>query len=190
MDDPKRIWQSQPTEPLRMSSDEIRRKAQELQRRGRLATLAQIGIGVFLSVSFGRMFLKVHEVIPRAGWLVLSLWSLYVAYQAYRWVWPGRLDANATSRTSLAYYRHELERLRDYEWNVWRRTGLTWCFLGLALALIPVLAKASESPRMLLNAAPFFVLLLVWFALFFPMRRRKRQKIQRDIDELNRMDTA
>ena len=188
MDDPKQIWQNQPTEPLKMSSDVIRRRAQEFQRKRRLAALAQMAVGVFLFVSFGRMFVRIDEVVSRAGWAILSLWSVYAAFQAYRWVWPGRLDADAAPQTSLTYYRQELERSRDYELNVWRRTGLSWCFLGLGLALTPVLVKASESPRTLINAAPFFILLSIWFVLFFFLRGRKRRKLQREIDELEGLE--
>jgi hypothetical protein len=184
MNDPKKIWQDQPTEPIKMSLDEIRRKAQKLQTQGRLKVLAGMVIGLFLCVAFARMSAKVPDVVPRIGWGVLSLWALYCAYQAYKWIWPRRLVEDATLSTSLDFYRSELERRRDYERHIWRRSGLTFCFAGLALALIPELTGALKTPRVLLNAMPFFVLLVIWFVVFFVMRKRNRRKLQQEIDEL------
>src|SRR6266849_6558943 len=115
MHDPKKIWQDQPTEPIKMSLDEIRRKAQKFQTKSRLKVLAGMVIGLFLCVSFARMSAKVPDLVPRIGWGVLSLWALYCACQAYKWIWPRRLAEDATLSTSLDFYRSELERRRDYE---------------------------------------------------------------------------
>jgi Flp pilus assembly protein TadB len=115
---------------------------------------------------------------------MLSLWGLYAAYQAYKWTWPGTLPADATLSTSLGFYRGELERRHDYARHVWRRAGLTFCFAGLALVILPALIGAFRTPRLLLNVAPLFVLLVIWFVVFFSMRRRNQRKLQREIDEL------
>ena len=138
--------------------------------------------------SFARSFARVQEVVPRIGWGVLSLWGLYHVYQAYKWIWPGRLAADATLSTSLDFYRRELERKRDYGRHIWRRSGLAFCFAGLALIVIPALIKALETPRLLPNAVPFFVLLVIWFVVFFSMRKRNQQKLQREIDELKALE--
>jgi hypothetical protein len=185
LNDPKKIWQRQPTEPIKMPLDEIRRKAQKFQTKSRLKVLAAIVIGLFLCVAFARMSAVVQDVIPRIGWGVMSLWGLYGAYAAYKWIWPRRLAEDATLGTSLDFYRSELERRRDYERHIWRRSGLIYCFAGVALALIPELIPALETPRLLLKAAPFFVLLVLWFVLFFYIRKRNRLNLQREIDELN-----
>ena len=188
MNDPKKIWQDQPTEPIKMSLEEIRRKAQKLQMKGRLRVLAAMIIGLFLCIAFARMAAVVEDVIPRIGWGMMSLWGLYGAYAAYKWIWPGRLAEDATLSTSLDFYRGELERKRDYDRHVWRRSGVIFCFAGLAVAIIPELIPALQTPRLLLNAAPFFTLLVIWFVLFFYLRTRNRLKLQREIDELNALE--
>jgi hypothetical protein len=188
--DPKTIWQDQPTEPIKMSLNEIRRKAKALQMKGRLKVLAAMVIGLFLCVAFARMAAVVEDVVPRIGWGMLSLWGLYGAYAAYRWIWPSRLAEDATLNTSLDFYRRELERRRDYERHIWRSSGLPFCFAGLALAIVPELIPALKTPRLLLNAVPFFGLLAVWFVLFFYLRKRNRLKLQREIDELNALEKS
>ena len=188
LNDPKKIWQEQPTEPVKMSLDEIRRKAQKFQTKSRLKVLAAMVIGLFVCVAFAHMSAVVQDVIPRIGWGVISIWGLYGAYAAYKWIWPRSLAEDATLSTSLCFYRSELERRRDYERHIWRRSGVAFCFAGLALALIPELIPAIETPRLLLNAAPFFVLLVIWFVLFLFVRKHSRLKLQREIDELNALE--
>jgi hypothetical protein len=188
MNDPQKIWQDQPTEAIKMSLDEIRRRAQKLQTKGRLAALSTIVIGLVLCVFFALSSARPQEVVGRVGWGMLSLWGLYAAYQAYKWIWPGRLAADATFSTSLDFYRSELERSRDYARHVWRRAGLTFCFAGLALVVIPGLIGALRNPRLLWNVVPLFVLLVTWFVVFFSMRRRNQRKLQREIDELKALE--
>jgi FtsH-binding integral membrane protein len=190
LNDPKKIWQEQPTEPIKMSLEEIRRKAHKLQTKSRLKVVAAMAIGLFLCIAFARMAVVVEDVIPRIGWGMLSVYGLYGAYAAYKWIWPGRLAEAATLCTSLDFYRSELERKRDYERHIWRRSGVPFCFAGLALAIIPELIPALQTPRLLLNAAPFFVLLAIWFVLFFFIRKRNRVKLQREIDELDALEKS
>ena len=184
MNDPRNVWQNQPTEPFKMSAEEIRRKAQQRQTKARLIVILSIVMGLFLSVCFAWNLARVHEVVPRMGWGLLSLWAVYFAYQAYKWIWPGRLEPDATVSTSLEFCRSELERRRDYGLHIWRRAGLTFCFLGLAMVVLPRLIKSLAAPRLLLNAVPFFVLLIIWVAGFIYSKKRNRQRLEQDIDEL------
>lgn len=184
--DPKQIWQNQPTEDTKMSLHEIRRKAHNLQRRAQAAAFLWIFIGLALCVAFTHSFFRDRGLLVRTGWGILSLWSLYGAYQAYRWIWPGSLADDGTLRMSVDSYRSELERQRDYGLHIWRRAGLTFCFLGLAFVVLPRIIQAFASPRLLLNAVPFFVLLFTWIIAFYFQRKRGQQRLQREIDELNR----
>src|ERR1035438_1338792 len=96
VNDPRNIGQNQPTEPLKMSTNEIRAKAQRHQTKARFEAVYSIIIGLFLCVFFARVFVQPNEVVPRMGVGLLSLWGIYYAYQAYKWIWPGRLTPDAT----------------------------------------------------------------------------------------------
>src|SRR5690349_13206456 len=122
-----------------MPDEEIRAKAQRRAKKARLEALFAIAIGLFLCALFARTFSRAEETLPRMGWGLLSLWGIYFAYQAYKWIWPARLAPDADANASLEFYRGELEKRRDYGSNVWRRAGLTFCFLGLAMVIVPVL---------------------------------------------------
>ena len=184
INDPRNIWQGQSTEAFKMSADQLRRKAQQRERKSRFEAAYSIIIGLILFVFFARTFAGAHELAPRIGFGVLSLWGIYFAYQACKRIWQGRLAPDATLNTTLQSYRSELEKRRDYAQHIWRKAGLTFCFLGMALVIAPALIKSLDAPRLLVNVAPFFALLAIWCAVFFPMRRRNRRKLQQEIEEL------
>ena len=134
---------------------------------------------------FGSRF--IHELLLRIGWGMVSFGSLYFAIQSYRWIWPSRLPEEISMRTSLESYRSELERQSNYGRNAWLRSGLLFVFLGIAIVFVPVLTlgvRESHSARVLLNAAPFFTLLAIWFVAYRILRRRGQLKLQQEIDEL------
>ena len=188
--DAQKIWQEQPREATQMSFEEIRRKAHQFHTRGRLKALAAIVIGIALCGGFAATCARPQYLVLRIGWGILSLWALYGAYQAYKWIWPGSLAEDGTLGTSLDFYRRELERRRDYLRHIWRRSGLWGCFTGLALVILPGLIASLRAPRLLVNAVPFFVLLTAWFVVFSSLRKRDQRNLQREIDELNALGTG
>lgn len=184
MNDPRDIWQNQTTEAFKMSADQLRRKMERWRWRARAGVLLSIVIGFGLSTAFALRFARTHETAPRLGLVVLILWCLYFAYQSFHWTWPRRLPPDPAVNTSLEFYRSQLEKRRDYNRHIWRRAGLTFCFLGLALFLTPALIQAFGAPRLFGKMMPFFALLAIWIVLFRFMGRRTRRKLQAEIDEL------
>ena len=185
MNDPRNIWKNQTTEAFKMSADELHRKSQQRQRKDRFVAVYSIISGLILFVFFAWTFARVHnEVVPRIGVGVMSLWGIYYAYQAYKWFWQERLAPDAALNTTVQSYRSELEKRRDYGRHIWRRLGLPFLFLGLAMVIVPGLIKSLDAPRLLLNFVPLFVLFAIWCAIYFPMRKRGQQKLQQEIEEL------
>jgi len=181
---PQDIWQNQPTEPFKMSANEIRRKAHEHQRKNRSIALFGITIGLFIFIDFAWTAARVHETIPRIGWGLMSLWGIYFAYQVYQRILPARLGPEATVSTSLEFYKSELEKRLEWDRYIWRRSGLPVCFLGLAMVLVPILIQSLNSPRILPYAIPIFILLVIWAIAFVHLRKRQQQELQQDTEEL------
>jgi hypothetical protein len=48
MNDLQNVWQNQPTEVFKMSADKLRRKAQQLDRKARMAALFSTAIAIIL----------------------------------------------------------------------------------------------------------------------------------------------
>jgi hypothetical protein len=184
MNDPRSVWQNQLKEPLKISADEMRLRARRFQMKARLTAVFTITTALLVCAFFAWSFVRTHELVPRLGYALISLCGIFMAYSTYRWVWPSNLPADAPVSTSLEFYRSELERRRDYRRHIWRRTGLTYLFIGLAMVIVPALIAAFGAPRLFLNMIPFFLLLILWFILFFRGKKRGHHKLQQEIDEL------
>ena len=182
--DSREIWQSQSTETFKMPLEQLRRKAEERRSKARFEALVSIVIGLALCIFFAWTFATAHDLTVRLGFAVLTVWCLYVPYQAYKWIWPVRPEPDLTPTTTLQSYKNLLQKRRDYVRHVWRRAGLTFCFLGLALIIVPELIKALASPRLALNVLPVLVVLVIWCALFFPQMKRRLRKLEQEIREL------
>ncbi len=196
MSNPQKLWQNQPTEGFTMSADKLRRKAQQCDRKARRAVFVSAAIALFLFLFFGWGFLSfprfqtfdlgpLGEWSTRLGLGLLSLWGLYSGYKTYKVFWPGSAAADADLKTTLQSYRQQLEKRHDYSQNIWLRSGLIFCFMGIAMIVVPVLIRDLViSPRLLTNVAPIFVLLVLWLAIFIPQRKRRQRKLQEEIDQL------
>jgi len=184
MKDPQEIWQNQPTEPLKMSASDLRRKALVRQSRARLEALSTIIIGIIPCVVFAWSFARAHEMLARMGWGLLSLCGIYAAYHAYKWIWPQSLPEEAPISTCLEFYRRELERRRDYVHRWWRSGLPFFLLLGMVMAGVGTGAR-NAPPHPLLNALPFFLILAIWAVAFLLMRKKLgRENLQQEIEEL------
>lgn len=195
--DPQRLWQNQPTEAFKMSADKMRGKAQQLDRKARLAVLFSTSIAILLFLYFGWGFLSFSHKFQtfglapwgswsmRLGFGVLSLWGLYSGYKTYKVLWPNPAASEADLKTTLQSYKQQLEKRRDYLRNIWLRSGLSFCLLGVAMVVAPVLVRDIIRPlRLLANLGPIFALVILWLAIFIPQRKRRQRKLQHEIDAL------
>jgi len=173
-----------------MSADKLRDKANRLYTKARFMTLLGMCAGLVVGALFAFTVIRVHGLVPRLGWGLISLWAIYLAYQTYRWNWPAALPEGAPVSASLEFYRSKLEKRRDHLRNLWLRTRLPFCFLGLAMVIGPGLIAALQRPHILVNAVPFFVLLIGWFVAFFTMKKRQQRTLQQEHDELRAFEKA
>jgi hypothetical protein len=185
MKDPEQIWQNQPTEPLKMSANDLRRKAADRQLKARFEALSTILIGIILCLVFAWSFARARNMLARMGWGLLSLCGIYAAYHAYQWIWPGHLSEEAPIGTCLEFYRRALERKRDYQYRWWR-SGLPGLFvLGMVMGGLGTGASNAALQHPLLNALPVLLILGGWVVAFLLMRKKLgREDLQRQIDEL------
>jgi hypothetical protein len=189
MNDPQDLWQTQPTEAFKMSADQLRRKAIKFQNRARFEAVYSIIAGLALSVFFARFMSRPNDVFTRLGAGVLSLWGIYYAYQAYQWFQRRRLSPDANLNITLQAYRSALEGRRDYGRHIWRRAGLTFCCVGVALGVVPRLIKSLGDPQFLERWAPVLVLFVLWLAVVIPLGKRNQRRLQREIEELRAFES-
>ena len=184
--DPRTIWQNQPTEPSVMTLETIREKMRELRaktRRDLLGTLTGPLVVAFFYAFCMKQFPAQQRLQPL---FVLALvWSLAGLYFLSRGKWSGEMPGDAGLSAGLEFCRREIERRRDY----FRRV-LLWGAGPVLLAIATfVLALALGAGRGILpKAMPFMTLVVVWIAAYVVIRARQVRELQRELDELNAID--
>ena len=76
--DPRTIWQNQPTEPSIMTLEKIRQKTQELHAKTRRALLGRIAVSLLVVGISGYGIAWVDSAVVRAVFAFAIAWSLLV----------------------------------------------------------------------------------------------------------------
>ena len=184
--DPKTIWQHQPTEPLKMSAEEIRHKLQKRRAKARLQFVALCSV-VLVFVGFSAFnFVKSQEPPQRAGYGVSIIWGLCSLYPISKRIGPRNEPGDEALTTHIEFSRKELER-----W--WEHSQVVCCwilgpiFLTLATLFAPVVINVTHDGD-LVKALPAFGLLAIWIVLLIGLRRCGRMELRREIEELKALE--
>lgn len=188
-DDPKTVWQTQPTEISTMTLKLIRSKAQELQSKTR-RKLIGLAVGpfaaAFLYAFAAKNFPSLGQVLHAlfAGALV---WSLAGLYFLSRGMTSTKFPENAGLSTGLEFCRAEIHRRR----NLLRRV-LLWSLgpilLALATLILGLATIATKDRGLFPNGLPFLALVVAWIFGYFVVRAREFRTLEHEIDELNDLD--
>lgn len=186
--DPKSIWQNQPTEPSKMTLRMIRRKTQQLHTKTRRELLNSIFVSLFvvgLSL-FG--ITRVHGAAMRAVFVLTIGWTLAAQYLVYRGSLADSEPSEVSLKTSLQSYRREVERQRYLSDRFLVLSfGPIMLAVGAMSALLLTIVRPTGFFR---NTIPFFTLLGVWFVAAFVIRMQQQHDLQREIDELNEIERS
>lgn len=177
--DPKQIWQHQPTEPTEMTLEKIKQKVRELNTKTRQDLIKAIAAPVIVAVISCLAFAQMHDPVQRWTLAVAFAWSLAGQRALHRGMRLATLPGDAAMTAALEYYRREVERRRA----LYSRT-LLWSFGPIVLALGAFCVPFATNPKVLPNALPFMTLVVVWMAAYFVLRMRIQKELQREIDEL------
>lgn len=168
-----------------MSPEDVRRKADQLRSkalRGTFWMFVAVVLVVVLSLRIG----TIHSLTPSVTGFVFAI-AVYLAFQVYRKRPGPKVPPNATLATATDSYRRELERQRDAGRRIW-----LW-YVGPLLALMtaPIVAQfwKSDQAAPWWNAAPFVCLALIWGLTMSRLAQREAQRIQRELDDLDRPGT-
>jgi hypothetical protein len=193
INDPKTIWQNQPTEPSKMTLVMIRHKTQQLHAQTRRDLLAEIAVSVFLVGLSGFGIWWVHGVALRAVFALAIAWTLAGQYFVDRRSLSDAAQLEVSLSTSLESYRREVER-RSY-----LSSRFLWsfgpCVLAVGALSAHMLAIAWTRGFLrhripTVSYAPFFSLLALWFVGVFVQRMRQQRDLQREIDQLNEVQRS
>jgi hypothetical protein len=182
-DDPKQIWQTQPTEPSTMTLEKIQKKVRELNARTRQDLIKAIASPVLVVVISCGAFAMMHDEAQRWVLAFAFAWSLAGQRALHRGMWLATLPGDAAMTAALEYYHREVERRRA----LYRR-GLLWSFGPIVLALGAFCLPFARNRELLPGALPFMILVALWIVAFFILRMRIQRDLQREIDDLKNVE--
>jgi hypothetical protein len=181
--DPRDLWQSQEDEAMTITIDEMRRRAAWLERRIRWRNAREYGAAAVVFIMLALQAPRNH------GWrltplVLITLGVVYVVIQLHR-RGARQMPYDAAMRTSLEFYRDELERQRDALHSVWR-----WYLLPMVPGLLAVMVIRGIDhgiDRWLIWFVIGFVLI---FAGTWALNEWGARKLGRQIRELDSTQTG
>jgi hypothetical protein len=187
-DDLKTIWQNQPTEVSAMTVEQIRTKAQTLHSKVRRAVLGGIAVSLVIVAISGFGIAWAGESWARAGFAFSIAWTIAGQYFLNRKFWPEMMPTETASISGVESYRREIERQQYMS-----KRFLLWTFGPTVLAIGTLafyLLHLARDQGALSQALPFTIMLFLWIAGVFVLRMRDRRHLQREIDDLAKMERA
>jgi hypothetical protein len=188
LNDPKSIWQSQPTEPSTMTLEKVRLRARDLHARTRRELLGSIATPVIVIGMSGWGIALTHNTALRLIFALGIVWALAGQYFLHRGMWPATLPGDAALNTGLEFYRREVTRRRYLFGRV-----LQWSFgpamlsVGAWIATIIMLGN-RQNLHPFVNMIPFLALLFIWIVAVFVIRMRHERELRREIDDLRNLE--
>ena len=183
--DIRKLWHDQGEEPVKMSLDDIRRKAQKFDRTIRRRNGREYIAAAFVVAIFGYYIWHFHEWFLRTGSVLVIAGAVYMVFQLHRRGWAASAPADLGLTTGLDFYRKELERQRALLSSVWRWylgpfiPGLAVITLGAAIT------NPARSQHAWTFAGSYAVVVTLAFWLVARLNQRCADRLQRQIDELN-----
>jgi len=197
--DPRTIWQNQPTERSIMTLEKIRHKTQELHAKTRRQMIGNSIIPLAVFAFYGYGIAKFSNPALRTIFACAIAWSLAGQYFLNRGMWSAMLPGDAALSTGLESYRREVERQRSLfgRFMLWQFGPMMFAIATLILLILTLGTGNRGMPlngallkEALLKMCPFLTLMAIWIVSFFVIRMRAQRQLQREIDELNEIERA
>lgn len=189
--DIRELWQSQPTEPPRVTLEEVRRKMRNFERRIFWRNLREYAGGAFVVVAFGLCAWKLPMLLFRIGSGLAIAGALYVMFQLHRRASLRPAPADLGLSTCIEFHRQTLERQRD----ALRGVG-TWYLLplvpGLAVIIIGTAvnrwaAHPAHRGHLVMGFGILASCVGAVFFLVWKLNQWGARKLQAQIDEMSEL---
>lgn len=181
--DPRAIWQSQPTERPSMTLDLIHLKARQLQSQTRQQLLANTAIACFVMVISLICFWRVNEPVLRFIFAIAMSWALVEQYLLHQHIWPKLQPGESATETGLQFYRRAIAARRYASRRLlqWSIGPVILTVVGFLVALATI-AIGSGTP--LTRMLPFASLFVLWLVAVVAMNTKKQRELKHELEEL------
>lgn len=176
----KSLWQNHNLEPVQMSLEEIRQKAEGFQNMIRRRNLREYVAAAFVLAGSAYGIWRFPVMRLACGLLLTGV--TYVLYKLHTRGAAQSVPESLALDTCLEFHRRELERQRDLARDV-----VKWYLLPFVPGLLAAVAAPllHQPPEKWIRA---LLVLFLWAAMFYAvwkLNNRGADKLQRQIDELN-----
>jgi len=185
--DVRDVWQNQELEGIRMSIDEIRRKAGKFQKKILWRNGREYVAALVVVIFFGFQSWRTPDAMTRVGFGLAIAGLLYVVWQLHHKGSSRSLPSEMGRASYLEFHRTELERQRDLLRSVWR-WYLGPLVPGLAVLMVAV-ARTNPGHLRHLGAflAGYYSVVVLAFFFIWRLNESAARRLQRRIDELDAM---
>ena len=186
--DVSELWQSQPTEPPRISPEDLHGKVRKFDRTIFWRNIREYAGGVFVVVAFGYYEWKLPALLIRLGSALIIAGTVYVMFQVHRRASVRPAPADLGLSPCLEFHRQSLERQRDALRGVWSWyllplvPGLAVFFMGTAVSQWK--AHPVGMGHMLLGYGIMLSLVAAVFYAVWRLNQSGADKLQAQIDEM------
>jgi len=178
--DMRDIWRDQNLEVIKMSSGDLRRKAEQLEAKNRRAFRGIVLFMVFAAAGYIWLLYAFAGVIQRVGATLTLAGYCYCFYELYR-IGAVRRSGAVRAAQTCSTYRLQLEFKRELCATAWRRFMLP-LVAGPATFVMGFLVPEQG----IVKAVVFTTLLIASpFALAIPLLRREAARVGREIASLD-----
>jgi hypothetical protein len=182
----QQLWQAQPVEGATMSIEEIARRAGTLDRQITYRNLREYLAALLVTVFFGYSFVRAHEILFRAAFVVWIAGLSYMSFQLHRKGAARLMPSDMGASSCLKFYRSELERQRNILADVW-----PWYLAPLVPGFaVYTLAFCLTNPHWwsIVGMAVMDGVAAAVFIGIWKLNARAARSLQKRIDELNRTE--
>ncbi len=184
--DPCVIWKQQPEEDAPVIIDHIlNRRTQQLQESTRWEIIMSMLAAVFFVGVLAWRLPPVGFALQPIGLAGAALWIVTTAIRFRSLIW-GRSSPLNAAMSGSAFYRRALEMRRDHLRNTWLWHGPL--LLASVLFVASFAGHSFPGRNQFRNAAPLFLILGLWIVIGVWRRFRQAAALQREIDEVARLE--
>jgi hypothetical protein len=184
----KEIWQCQPVEGIKMSAEQIRKRAGGFEKKIMWRNVREYVSGLIAAGLFASFFVKNHDPMFRSACGLMIVGLAYVAWQLHRKGAAASVPEDMGAASSLQFYRKQLERQRDLAASVW-----SWYLAPLVPGLVLFAVSSAlgdPRPRKLIILALFYGFSAGLFIFIWKLNARGARCLQKMIDELTAAENA
>ena len=195
INDPRNIWQEQPTEAFKMSAAELRLKAQKFEKRILWRNLREYVASAIVIAAFGSYISVLPSTLTRTGCVLIIAGTLFVVYTLHKRGAARTMPAGLEFRSCVEFHRKELQRQRDLLRGVWSWYLLPFVPGIIVFSLGRLREQAMKEPNasthpgeMVTNFALGIVVPALLFVGVWWLNQWAASKLQRRIDALDALE--